>query len=102
VFNNTIYNFGKHDILDLTGLKFHAHATATYHKASHHLTVHSGHVTDTLTLLSPHGTHFTVAKDRHGGTKIVLASPHAATVAAPSSHDLDGSAHHLGDYLWVA
>jgi autotransporter-associated beta strand protein len=69
---NAIDNFGKHDFLDLTGLHFHAGATATYHKASHHLTVHSGHVTDTLTLLSPHGTHFAAASDHHGGTDAFL------------------------------
>jgi autotransporter-associated beta strand protein len=70
--SNPIDNFGKHDYLDLTGLHFHAGATATYHKASHHLTVHSGTVADTLTLLSPHGTHFATASDHHGGTDVFL------------------------------
>jgi autotransporter-associated beta strand protein len=71
-FGNPIDNFGKHDFLDLTGLHFHAGATATYHKGNHHLTIHSGHVTDTLTLLSPHGTHFATASDHHGGTEVFL------------------------------
>ena len=71
-FGNPIDLFGKHDVLDLTGLHFHAGATATYHKASHHLTVHSGPVTDTLTLLSPLGTHFAAASDHHGGTDVFL------------------------------
>ena len=69
---NPIDLFGKHDVLDVTGLHFRTGATATYHKASHHLTVHSGHVTDTLTLLSPHGTHFHAASDHHGGTDVFL------------------------------
>jgi autotransporter-associated beta strand protein len=102
VFHNIIGSFGKHDILDLTGLHFHAGATATYRKAGHHLIVHSGHITDTLTLFSPHGTLFTVANDRHGGTRIVLHQPpHAASVAADSLL-LEDSAHHFGDYLWIA
>jgi autotransporter-associated beta strand protein len=71
-FGNPIDNFAKHDFLDLTGLHFHAGATATYHKANHHLTVHSGGVTDVLTLLSPHGTHFATASDHHGGTDVFL------------------------------
>jgi len=72
VFGNLIDFFGKHDVLDLNGLKFHAGATATYHKANDHLTVRSGHVTDTLTLLSPHGTHFEAVSDHHGGTEVFL------------------------------
>ena len=60
-------------MLDLTELKFHHGAKATYHKVTNLLTVHSGHVTDTLTLLPPHGTHFAVANDGHGGTMVTLA-----------------------------
>ena len=71
-FGNSTDNFGKHDFVDLTGLRFHAGATATYHKANHNLTVHSGSATDTLTLLSPHGTHFAAASDHHGGTDVFL------------------------------
>ena len=107
--SNDIDSFGKHDVLDITGLHFHAGATATYHKATHHLTVHSGHVTDTLTLLSPHGMHFAVANDGHGGSKVTLGPPaHTATVASLSAHDLGGeplatdSAIHSGDFLFVA
>jgi len=71
-FGNAIDAFARHDVLDLAGLKFHAGATATYHKASHHLSVHSGTITDTLTLMSPHGTHFAVAGDGHGGSDVFL------------------------------
>ena len=71
-FTNPIDMFAEHDVLDLTGLHFHAGATAIYHKASHHLTVHSGHVTDTLTLLAPQSTHFAAASDHHGGTDVFL------------------------------
>jgi autotransporter-associated beta strand protein len=71
-FANPIDNIGKHDLLDLTGLHFHPGARATYHRANHHLTVQSGGVTDTLTLLSPHGTHFATASDHHGGTDVFL------------------------------
>jgi hypothetical protein len=45
---------------------------ATYHKANHHLRVHSGHVTDILTLGTPQGTHFATASDHHGGTDVFL------------------------------
>jgi autotransporter-associated beta strand protein len=72
VFANPIDSFARHDVLDLTGLKFHAGATAIYHKAARNLTVHSGHVTDTLTLLSPLGAHFHAATDHHGGTDVFL------------------------------
>jgi hypothetical protein len=70
--SNDINFFGNHDFIDLAGLHFHLGATATYHKASHHLTIHSGRVTDTLTLRSPHGTHFEAASDHHGGTDVFL------------------------------
>jgi autotransporter-associated beta strand protein len=69
---NKIDNFGKHDILDLTGLHFHAGATAKYHPTTEVLAVHSGHATDKLTLVSPHGTHFEAASDHHGGTEVFL------------------------------
>ena len=69
---NKIDNFGKHDILDLTGLHFHAGATAKYHPATDVLAVRSGHVADKLTLVSPHGTHFEAASDHHGGTDVFL------------------------------
>jgi hypothetical protein len=32
--------------------------------------VHSGRVTDALTLFSLQGTHFVIAKDGHGGAKV--------------------------------
>jgi autotransporter-associated beta strand protein len=71
-FGNAIDDFAKHDVVDLTGLHFVAGAIATYHKATHHLAVRSGGVTDTLTLFSPHGTHFEAANDHHGGTDVFL------------------------------
>jgi autotransporter-associated beta strand protein len=72
IFSNPIDAFGNRDTLDLSGIHFHAGAKATYNTATHDLTVHSGHVTDTLTLLSPHGTHFEAASDHHGGTDVFL------------------------------
>jgi autotransporter-associated beta strand protein len=69
---NKIDNFGKHDFLDLPGLHFHAGATAKYHPATEVLAVRSGHGTDKLTLVSPHGTHFEAASDHHGGTEVFL------------------------------
>jgi autotransporter-associated beta strand protein len=63
VFVNEIAFFARSDTLDLSGLRFHAGAKAKYHPATGVLTVHSGHVTDIFTLLSPHGTRFTVAND---------------------------------------
>jgi autotransporter-associated beta strand protein len=112
VLANQIDGFGRNDVIDLTGLKFHVGATVTYHKANHHLTLHSGSVTDTLKLHSPTGTHFAVANDGHGGTKVTLVSAHvAATVALLSPHDfavqheatdIAGSASHPGDFLFMA
>ena len=102
VFGTAINSFGNHDILDLSGLHFHAvGAAAIYDNTSHHLLVQSGGVIDRLTLVSPNGTHFAVADDGHGGTKVVLDPPHAAMVAAEATHYSEGSAHHLGDYLWI-
>lgn len=49
-FGNVISQFGAGDVIDLTGLKF-VQAKATYDGL--HLTVHSGKVTDTLTLNDP-------------------------------------------------
>jgi autotransporter-associated beta strand protein len=72
VFGNSIDFFGNGDVLDLTGLHFNAGASATYHAASHHLTVHSGSVTDTLTLIGPVTTHFQAVSDGHGGTDLLL------------------------------
>jgi hypothetical protein len=110
VFGNEIDFFGKHDVLDLTGLKFHPGATATFHHE--HLKVRSGGVTDVFTLLSPHGTHFKAASDGHGGTKVTLDPPPAtAAVASLSPHhfadqhwanDVAGSAGHLTDFLFTA
>ena len=114
VFTNVIDFFGKHDVLDLTGLKFHPGAKATYDQTSHNLTVHSGSVTDTLTVFPGLGMHFTpfkAANDGRGGTKVTLELPQViATVASPSAHDFDGqhsssnlagSASHAGDFLFV-
>jgi autotransporter-associated beta strand protein len=72
VFANPIVAFGPHDVIDLTGLRFHPGAHAALHLGSANLTVHSGSITDTLTLISSHGTHFATANDGHGGTDILL------------------------------
>jgi autotransporter-associated beta strand protein len=118
VFVNLVDFFGEHDVLDLAGLKFRHGASAKYHPASHHLTVRSGGVTDTLTLFPPLGKHFgvetlfTAANDGHGGTKVVLDPPHhTAAVASLSAHEvaeqhwaanIAGSASHLSDFLLTA
>jgi autotransporter-associated beta strand protein len=70
--SNPIYGVRAHDVIDLTGLKFRAGETATYQRSTGILSVHSGHATDTLTLLSPHGTHFEATSDGHGGTDVFL------------------------------
>ena len=72
VFGNHIDAFARHDFIDLAGLKFHAGATATFHSATDRLAVHSGNVTDKLTLVSPAGHHFGTAGDGHGGTDVFL------------------------------
>jgi autotransporter-associated beta strand protein/predicted outer membrane repeat protein len=115
VFGNRIDFFGNHDVIDLTGLHFHAGAKAKYHPADHTLTVTSHGVTDTLTLFSPLRTHFRVANDGHGGTKVTLApvkgTHHAAVVvshdaiAHPTVADLPLSSHdasHAGGWLFEA
>jgi len=71
-FGNEIDFFGRHDVLDLSGLRFHAGATAKYHPLNDTLRVHSGHVTDILTLDSPQGMHFATSNDGHGGTDVFL------------------------------
>ena len=96
VFANPIgFELGIKSIIDLAGLKFHPGATAKYHPAGHHLTVHSGHVTDTL-ILEPSflvGAHFHASSDRHGGTKVTVVTPatiqHA--VASPDLHGWDAA-----------
>jgi hypothetical protein len=112
VFDNEIDLFGKHDVLDLTGLRFHRGAAATYHRAGHHLKLHSGHVTDTLTLHAPHVFHFGVASDHHGGTDVTLQhSLGAGSAASLFSHgvsvehwtpDAVGNGDHVSDYPLVA
>jgi hypothetical protein len=107
VFANPIDFFAKHDVLDLPGLKYHVGAISKYHPASDLLTVHSGHFTDTFTLLSPAGTHFATVKDGHGGTKVTLAPPHAAaTMASLSPQDAAGtvaslSTHGFAEQHWA-
>jgi hypothetical protein len=72
--------------------------------------VHSGHVTDTLTLLSKHGTHFIAANDGHGGTKVTLEPPPVtATMASLSTDGIIGrdwatrvsGANHTDGFLLV-
>jgi autotransporter-associated beta strand protein len=111
-FPGKINFFGKHDVIDLTGLHFHAGAHASYQAAGGVLTVHSGSVTDELFLNSPLGTHFLAARDGHGGTKITLDPPPATAHAVTSlaGHDLSGewagdlsaSSNHMSDFLFAA
>ena len=87
VFGNAIgFGFGK-NIVDLTGLKFHAGASAKYHPGSQHLTIHSGNVIDTLTLdqFSPGEDHFHVSRDAHGGTKVAVVPAAHHSVASIQS-----------------
>jgi autotransporter-associated beta strand protein len=101
-FATAISLFRHGDAIDLTGLRFHHGATATYDSATHDLSVSSGGSTYGLDLPSPQGTHFVVAGDGHGGTLVTLAPSHAAAaVPAPSPQDASGhwAGHHLGEYL---
>jgi autotransporter-associated beta strand protein len=110
VFANQIDAFGKPDTLDLSGLHFQSSAKATYDATNHRLTVDSGGIKDMFTLLSPKGTHFAAASDGHGGTKVTLEPPFAASLASPALHDVGdqhwaadgaGGTHAMGDYLIV-
>ena len=97
-FDRSINSFGQHDVIDLTGLHFHHGAAATYDAAADVLRVHSGGLTNGLVMRSPHGTHFAVANDGHGGTEVTLAPVHqTVAVAALSGHE--PSAHWAGDHL---
>jgi autotransporter-associated beta strand protein len=83
-FGNVITAFDTGDAIDLAGLKFVKHAKVTYDGGSKVLTVHSGKVTDTLTLI-PAILQFKAVDDGHGGTKII-AKPAGAkenALAAP-------------------
>jgi autotransporter-associated beta strand protein len=106
-FTNTIDFFDTHDALDLSGLKFHPGAFATFHHQL--LKVHNGSgKTDAVKLIHAHGTLFSVASDGHGGTEVTLDPPPVpATVAGDldgqhSAADTIGSANHLGDFLFGA
>jgi autotransporter-associated beta strand protein len=109
-FGNPVDFFGRPDVLDLTGLHFHAGASATYHRADHLLSVRSGSITDTLTLFSPHGLSFTAASDRHGGTEVRLdpsvtsSARHHFIEHAIADLAVGGgsTAAHHGDYLFAA
>lgn len=87
-FGNVLSFFGFGDVIDLAGLQFVRHAKATYDSGTGHLTVHSGKVTDTLTLNAPIALQFKVVDDRHGGTKIIGQPPGAKqdALSAPT-HD---------------
>ena len=74
-FSNVIGLFSVVDKIDLAGLKFVTHAKAHYDTVTHLLTVKSGHVTDTLTLITPGNGTFKAKDDGHGGTKVVLVPP---------------------------
>ena len=71
----------------------------TYDTGSGLLTVKSGKVTDTLTLLSPDTGTFKVKDDGHGGTKVVLVVLHAkpvtnAAIAETKGIEERSDAHH--------
>jgi autotransporter-associated beta strand protein len=104
-FGTEIRSFGQGDTVDLTGLRFHHRASATYNTTTGGLSVHSGSLTFGLGLQSPGGTRFVVANDGHGGTAVKLAPLHAAAIIDfPSAHDTSGhwAGDHVGDYLFVA
>jgi len=100
-FSNVVTSFDTGDAIDLAGLKFVKHARATYDAGSKVLTVHSGKVTDTLTLI-PAVLQFKAVDDGHGGTKIIArppgAKPDALAARAHDSNQLrDGEHRAAGD-----
>lgn len=84
-FGNVITAFDTGDAIDLAGLKFFKHAKVTYDGGSKVLTVHSGKVTDTLTLI-PAVLQFKAVDDGHGGTKIIAKPAGAKEDALPAPH----------------
>jgi autotransporter-associated beta strand protein len=85
-FSNVISDFGAGDVIDLAGLRFFKHAKATYDPVSDQLTVHSGKVTDTLTLVEPGVLQFKAVDDGHGGTKIIAKLPGAKPDGLANQH----------------
>lgn len=71
---NAINGFGKGDRLDVADLAFTAGASAAYDAATHLLSVSSGGVIDTFTLIAPLGAKFTVASDGVHGTEVYLGA----------------------------
>lgn len=88
--SNQIVDFGlAHEAIDLAGLKFVAGAKATLD--SNVLTVKSGGVKDTLTLVSAQTDEFKAVNDGHGGTKIVAKVTHEKAIA--SAHAAHAEQH---------
>jgi hypothetical protein len=81
-FGNAIHHFGANDTIDLSGLRFANHASASYNSTTDLLKVTSGGITDTLkvttTATNPVDGNFVVSADGHGGTEITLVGipPH--------------------------
>jgi autotransporter-associated beta strand protein len=75
-FGNTVQSFGANDIVDLTGLAFSTHATASYNAKTDVLKVTSHGITDTFTMTTtathPVSGNFQLSEDGHGGTEIML------------------------------
>jgi autotransporter-associated beta strand protein len=91
-FGPAIASFGIGDVIDLRGLKFTAHAKATFN-GTDTLTVKSGHVTDTLTLQNPDVGIFKAKDDGHGGTKVILKAAMAKPLADAATLDTHASPH---------
>ena len=104
-FGDIIDSFGRGDVIDLSGLVFHAGAIATYDLNSHILTVTSNGVTDKLILTNPGGTAFDAVSDGASGTKIVLNAPLpviASEVLSKSGHvTLTGTTGEANDTIAV-
>jgi fibronectin-binding autotransporter adhesin len=97
LFVNQIDNFAAGDVIDLAGVRFVAHAKATYDSGDGSLTVKSGKVIDVFTLDSPQAFNFKAADDGHGGTKVTLVLPHAKSVAPIAETAPPHGDHRSGD-----
>ena len=71
-FGNLILDIGVGDVIDLAGLTFAKNAKISYNPKTDILTVTSGGVTDTLTLVAPQGAQFALSSDGSNGTDITL------------------------------
>jgi fibronectin-binding autotransporter adhesin len=82
--DNSLFNLGFGDVLDLPGLDFVRGKTKAIFDGTT-LTVRTGKVADTFTLINPDSGRYVVRSDGHGGTKVILTPLPAKAFANPDT-----------------